>query len=141
MGRHSSATSESSAVYSRDLATRSVALLQQLVHDIHHGTFLPGASRRDYFPHKKTVEVAAEVPADRNVSGIATSTKCLNAETAKVEVDAVEISSEEGSSESSTTESECESSGESEDGGVVLEPQKKIPRGFRLFNANASFNL
>ena len=139
LGRHSSATSESSAVYSRDLATRSVALLQQLVHDIHHGTFLPDASRRDYFPHKKTVEVAAEVPADRNVSGIATSTKCLNAETAKVEVDAVEISSEEGSSESSTTESECESSGESEDGGVVLEPQKKIPRGFRLFNANASF--
>ena len=44
-----------------------------------------------------------------------------------------------GRAKSSTTESEGESSGESEDGGVVLEPQRKMPRGFRLYNSNASF--
>ena len=138
LGRHTSATSESSAVYSRDLATKAVALLQQLIHDIHHGTFLPDASRRNYFPLKKAVEVVPEPSAECNVADTA-SVGLLNAEAVKVEVDAVDISSEEGSSESSTTESECESSGESEDGGVVLEPQRKMPRGFRLYNSNASF--
>ena len=139
LGRHTSATSESSAVYSRDLATKAVALLQQLIHDIYHGSFLPDASRRNYFPHKKTVEVAPDLSAECDVAGTTTSAGFLNSETAKVEVDTVDISSEDGSSESSTTESGCDSSGESEDGGVVLEPQRKIPRGFRLYNSNASF--
>ena len=139
LGRHTSATSESSAVYSRDLATKAVALLQQLIHDIYHGSFLPDASRRNYFPHKKTVEVAPDLSAECDAAGTTTSAGFLNAETAKVEVETVDVSSEDGSSESSTTESGCESSGESESGGVVLEPQRKIPRGFRLYNSNASF--
>ena len=108
LGRRSSVTSDSSAVYSTDLATRSVALLQQLIHDIHQGSFQPDASRRDYFPLKSTVEVVVDASAERNVTETAATTE--SSVTTKVEGDAVEISSDEGSRESSTTESECESS-------------------------------
>ena len=51
LGRHVSATCESSAVYSRDLSsTRSVALFQGIILDIFKGVFDPDASHRNYFP-------------------------------------------------------------------------------------------
>ena len=139
LGRHASATSESSAVYSRDLATKSVALLQQLINDIHQGVFVPDASRRDYFPLRKAVEVAGgEIEANTS-SETAVAANGVEMVSAKVEDVAVDVSSDEGSSESSTTESDCDSSGESGRDEAMPEPQRKFPRGFRLSNAGESF--
>ena len=50
LGRHVSAMCESSAVYSRDLSTRSLALFQGIILDICKGIFSADAGRRNYFP-------------------------------------------------------------------------------------------
>ena len=139
LGRHSSATSESSAVYSRDLATRSVSLLQQLFIDIHNENFLPDASRRDYFPSKRPGDVLVSEQTEQGAAEEVVQRGDNGESIAKVEDEAVEISSDEEVSDSSSSESECESSGESDDGGNMQEPRPKVVRGFRVFNGKKSF--
>ena len=62
LGRHVSATCESSAVYSRDLSTRSVALFQGIILDIFKGIFSPDAGRRNYFPELPQTGEAHQQP-------------------------------------------------------------------------------
>ena len=50
LGRHVSAYSEAGAVYSRDLAVGAVTKLQELLHQVAIGSFLPDAARSGYRP-------------------------------------------------------------------------------------------
>jgi len=50
LGRHSDATRDTSAVYSRDLGVAAVRKLQGMIDSIAEGTFAPDESRRGYFP-------------------------------------------------------------------------------------------
>ena len=50
LGRHCSAYTETSAVYSRDNSIRVVAQLQGVIHAIHEKKFLPDCERCSYFP-------------------------------------------------------------------------------------------
>ena len=68
LGRHSSAFTETSAVYSRDNAIRAVSELQKVIHAIHAKHFLPDCERSRYFPVTRPASEAGE-------SGLATKTE------------------------------------------------------------------
>ena len=60
LGRHTSAYSDSSAVYARDLSIGAVSRLQYLILQIHKEEFLPDAPRSGYYP---VVEPVVEEPS------------------------------------------------------------------------------
>ena len=68
LGRHSSAFTETSAVYSRDNAIRAVSELQKVIHAIHAKHFLPDCERSRYFPATRPASEAGE-------SGLVTKTE------------------------------------------------------------------
>ena len=57
LGRHSSAYSESSAIYSRDASIRAVRRLQEIILAISRQEFNPDAQRSAYFKDSKQTEV------------------------------------------------------------------------------------
>ena len=63
LGRHSTSSSSTTAVYSRDLSVRSVALFKEVVHKISTSEFRPDAPRSQYFafPPEPPVQAAPVV--------------------------------------------------------------------------------
>ena len=144
LGRHVSATCESSAVYSRDLSTRSVALFQGIVLDICKGIFLPDAGRRNYFPELPQTSEAQQqsLPArsevvDHRVENVVNENPS-NVKDEEAEV--VEVYESERDSDSSDSASDfCFSSDEGEKEDVPIEPPTKVTRAGRVEQANACF--
>ena len=144
LGRHVSATCESSAVYSRDLSTRSVALFQGIILDIFKGTFSPDAGRRNYFPelpqtgdvHQQSLPVRLEVVDHRVENMVNEKSPTVKDEEAEI----VEVEDSERDSDSSDSASEfCISSDEGEEEVVSAEPPAKVARAGRVEQANACF--
>ena len=144
LGRHVSATCESSAVYSRDLSTRSVALFQGIILDICKGIFSPDAGRRNYFlelpqtseAHQQSLPAQSEV-VDHRVENVVNE-KPSNVKDEEAEV--VEVVESERDSDSSDSASDfCISSDEGEKEDVPVEPPTKVTRAGRVEQANACF--
>ena len=57
LGRHTSAYSESSAVYARDLSIGAVSRLQHVILQIYKGEFMPDAPRSGYYPVAERLDV------------------------------------------------------------------------------------
>ena len=144
LGRHVSATCESSAVYSRDLSTRSVALFQSIILDIFKGVFNPDASHRNYFPVVQQEREDLQQPTSAQLS---VDTE-LHAEKVAIDdshtikdenTEVVEVEDSECDSDSSDSASEfCASSDE---GGAdeVPEPPTKVVRAGRVEQAKDCF--
>ena len=62
-GRHSSAFTETSAVYSRDASIRAVSKLQEVIKAIARKEFLPDRERSCYFPRPQEGTDAVQVPS------------------------------------------------------------------------------
>ena len=145
LGRHVSATCESSAVYSRDLSTRSVALFQGIILDIFKGVFDPDANYRNYFPaQQQEPEDNQQLPPAQlsEVSGrpaeeFAGDNACLVKDE---NTEVVEVEDSECDSDSSDSASEfCASSDEDEFHELPLEPPAKVARAGRVEQAQACF--
>lgn len=60
LGRHTDATKDTSAIYSRDLSVKSVTALQKVIDAIHEGSFKPDETRKGYFQND-VIEIPPEV--------------------------------------------------------------------------------
>ena len=63
LGRHTSATASTQAIYALDLATAPTARLQHVLKQIAEGKFLPDNPRAQYFPAEVNITRATEEPA------------------------------------------------------------------------------
>lgn len=76
LGRHTSATTETFAIYSRDLCVAPARELQEVIRCIHHGSFLPDALRSEYFPRNppeaRTSRSSGDQPAEEAASFLPT---------------------------------------------------------------------
>ena len=145
LGRHVSATCESSAVYSRDLSTRSVALFQGIILDISKGVFDPDANHRNYFPVAlQEREDHHQLPSAHLSDVAGCHAEKLDGHDADIVKDeaaeVVEVEDSECDSDSSDSASEfCASSDEGESGELSMEPPAKVARAGRVERAHACF--
>ena len=110
LGRHSSTTHGSEAVYARDLAVAPVRKLQEVIDAVANGSFAPDASRSNYFPSAdKQVRMAP--------SGCSSEVVKIEDEPASPQAVSHEIvdDSDSGSSESDSPSDGDSSSHEDED--------------------------
>ena len=72
LGRHSTSTSSTTAVYSRDLSIRSVALFKEVIQKISTSEFRPDAPRSQYFsfPPEPPAQVAPVIAQPEVESGV-----------------------------------------------------------------------
>ena len=114
LGRHSSAFTETSAIYSRDNAIRAVSRLQEVILAVHDRSFLPDCERSRYFPKQMPdAEASAQDTAtkvdDSDWSLVGKSEAPTHAGVVDLEAEVVDSPSEddlesEDSSESDSSE-------------------------------------
>ena len=113
LGRHCSAYTETSAIYSRDNSIRAVAQLQSVILAIHEKKFLPDCERSCYFPKAGETGGEASAAADPvtkaeedSWSLVGKSEGSQGPPLIDLEVEVLEQSSDEASSSEGEAESE-----------------------------------
>ena len=144
LGRHQSVTSETVAVYSRDLAIGPVSRFAEVVKAIHQGSFRPDAERSNFF------SFPPEPPASFRDNASPGGTDFVAGENAVIEVDCksepfgsmvqqnevVDITSDSESSSSESGDS-CIASEASE--VFEVSPKRSRPRMERVVHRDASW--
>ena len=119
LGRHSSAYTETSAVYSRDNSIRAVAKLQDVTHAIHSKEFLPDCERSCYFaraaPVEQTEQPEAQTVKSESDGWSLVGKAELCGDQAVIDLEALEVAS-------SSEESSCEDSGMESDEEKTFAP-------------------